>query len=178
MENPKKYPELLDYTYMIVSTMYMTIGVVGYMMFGSSIEAEITQNLSLVSAYNTILTKLTVGLVAINPITKFPLNLSPINSPIERTLSFTRLIACIVSVMLVLFISIKFPEFHSMMAILGSFFTCIVSIVFPVICYLKFYGHEISSSQKYLNWAIAFLGIFFGTIVPCLGFPPNKCVNK
>ena len=172
MKDPIKYPILLDTSYAIVLIIYLVIGSVGYCMFGLDSQQEITQNLPLVSNFNPTLTKITVGLVALNPLTKYPLNVNPVNYTLQRVIApfmgsspiSSRILACLLSSIIVLFISIYFPGFHHVMALLGSFFSFMVSVVFPVLVYLVLYGSGLSSLEWLTELMVMALGIVFGLV--------------
>jgi vesicular inhibitory amino acid transporter len=51
-----------------------------------------------------------------------------------------------------------------MMALLGSFFSFTVSVIFPEVCYLVLYGKDISVFQYAIEVVIALLGVFFALI--------------
>jgi hypothetical protein len=110
-------------------------------------------------------------LVAINPIAKYALTLNPINLTLElyyysspcieewfnsgrgrRTAlkAFSRILVSSI----VVFIAIKFPEFDKIMGFLGSFFSVIISAIFPCVCYLKLYGEMLKRKEYLLNVAI------------------------
>ncbi|KAJ3276805.1 hypothetical protein HDV01_002859 [Terramyces sp. JEL0728] len=86
MREPERFPQLLKSTYLVIMIIYAAVATSGYYMFGSAVREEvsllltqITQNLPLIVEYNPILTRITVGIVAVNPLTKYPLNVAPLN---------------------------------------------------------------------------------------------------
>ena len=98
-----------------------------------------------------------IWLVVINPIVKYALMLNPINLTLELSYysspsvedwlnsgrgrrTALKAVSRIFVSSLVVFVAINFPEFDRMMGVLGSFFSYIISAVFPCICYLKLYG--------------------------------------
>merc|ERR1719215_1057836 len=141
-------------------------------MFGNMVMEEVTQNLPLVPSFNPILTKMTVGLVAVNPITKYSLSITPVNFQIQRSLKDTcsmpnfvaRVVACTISAVIILNIAIFYPGFHNVMALLGSFFSFTISVVFPELCYLKLYGHKLTMAERTFEILIMFMGAFFGIV--------------
>lgn len=79
MKSPQNYNKVVDYSFLITVSLYFVIATSGYLMFGQFTMEEISQNLPLVASYNPFLTKVTVLLVALNPITKYPLAVAPVN---------------------------------------------------------------------------------------------------
>ncbi|KAJ3304812.1 hypothetical protein HDV03_002354 [Kappamyces sp. JEL0829] len=181
MKDPARYPQLLNTSYVVVLGIYLVIASVGYAMFGAAAREEITQNLPLVASFDPILTKLTVGLVALNPLTKYPLSANPVNFHIGIAAALTieqiivemrllqsrwyaRFLACLLSSLFVLLISIYFPGFHHVMALLGSFFSFTVSVVFPELCYLHLFGRTMKRHEWLLEVVVLVLGISFGLV--------------
>ncbi|KAI8921715.1 transmembrane amino acid transporter protein-domain-containing protein [Entophlyctis helioformis] len=178
METPKEYGKLVNHTYLITTFIYIMVAACGYLMFGTDTMQEITQNLPMVPSYNVLLTQVTIWLVALNPVTKYPLAITPINTQIERSMSHLfpslyagttaplvlRFVTRTLASLAILSVAIAFPGFHNMMAILGSFFSFTVSVVFPELCYLKLYGRRLSARQYLVEVVILVMGVIFGTI--------------
>ncbi|KAJ3315999.1 hypothetical protein HDV04_000207 [Boothiomyces sp. JEL0838] len=173
MRHPEKYNKLLNYSYLIVVFIYGFVGVIGYLMFGADTKDEITQNIPLIPEYNRILSNLMIGLVAINAFTKYPISISPLNSQLEEIIryffdtrpSIRRTLAITLSGGIILFISIAVPEFHKVMALLGSVFAFTVSVVFPSCCYMSLFGQKLSK----LEWAIEIFITLSGIVMGSLG---------
>ena len=78
-----------------------------------------------------------------------------------------RFIACLVSAVGILVVSITVPGFHNVMALLGAFFSIVVSIIFPEACYLVLFGQELSLLEKIGEVSVIILAsllALFGTI--------------
>ena len=52
------------------------------------------------------------------------------------------------------------PFFGYVMAVIGSFLTITVSVIFPSLCYLKLYDAELEQKDKLINYFIVVLGVF------------------
>jgi solute carrier family 32 (vesicular inhibitory amino acid transporter) len=87
--------------------------------------------------------------------------------------TISRTIVCAISATIILFVSIKFPGFDSMMALLGSFFSFTVSVIFPESCYLILYGREISKMRYAMEMTILLFGVFFALIGTVWVFLPQ-----
>lgn len=145
MEDRSRFGTVVNITYGFLVFLYGGIAVCGYLMFGADTKQEITLNLGHVKSYPPALTKATILLVAVNPLTKFALTSNPIALSIERNfpksltssardvlrlLSRTTVSAAIFGTAAV------FPAFERAMGVLGSFFSFTVSAVFPCACIL------------------------------------------
>lgn len=58
-----------------------------------------------------------------------------------------------------LLLATSVPFFGYVMAVIGSFLTLTVSVIFPSLCYLKLYDGEIEKKEKYINYFIVALGL-------------------
>ncbi|CAG8489848.1 1528_t:CDS:2 [Scutellospora calospora] len=111
-------------------------------------------------------------LIVINPLSKYPLTLTPINLSIEVTAfrinmiglfrsKIIRFLFIILSRSLVSFViigtSIIFPGFDRAMSLLGSCFSFLISSIFPLLCHLKMFGRNLS--KKEIIWNILLLAI-------------------
>jgi vesicular inhibitory amino acid transporter len=171
MIQPKQYPSMVSVSYIITTTIYVFIAVAGYLMFGTETREEISQNLPLVPSYNYVLIQITIWLVALNSMTKYPLAIFPVNAQMERVLLgrsclLFRVSGCI------LLVSILLPGFHYIMAILGSLFCFTVSIVFPESCYLVLYKDELGAWERFVSWSLIIFGALFGLIGTVWAFIP------
>ncbi|KAH6567278.1 hypothetical protein BASA50_007321 [Batrachochytrium salamandrivorans] len=179
MKEPEHYGKLVNHTYVVTTLTYLGIAAVGYAMFGSFTMQEITQNLPTVASYSPMLTQATIWLIALNPITKYALAISPVNLQIERYITnlfpalcgnschvpFTlRIMSRTFVSMCMLTIAILCPGFHNLMAILGSLFSCTVSIVFPQLCFLKLYGRKLTWWRYGCEVMVLVFGLVFGAI--------------
>lgn len=120
------------------------MAIMGYAMFGSDIQSQITLNLpkgklsSLVAIYTTL----------INPICKYALMTVPIVNAIKNrfplnynTKAFTILISTTLLVSNVI-VALTIPFFGSLMSLVGAFLSMTASIILPCVCYLKISGNH------------------------------------
>ncbi|KAJ3155923.1 hypothetical protein HDU89_005483 [Geranomyces variabilis] len=174
MAQPAKYTKMLNTSYSITSVVYVAIAAAGYAMFGSSTMPEITQNLPLVPSYNGFLTHLTLLLLTVNPATKFPLNVNPINVQLEHTLHLispttvyplplaNRIMLRTCTSLFVLLVSIIFPDFSQLMSLMGSLFAFTVCVVFPCLAYLTLYKRRLSRARYAAELAVMCCGAALG----------------
>jgi len=138
------------------------LGVCGYLLYGSSTAEEVTLNLpaGIVSLFAT-------SLILVSPFSKFALTLEPVARGVEEKLNLSmegstanlaRLnrtglgLGC-------LFLATQVPFFGQVMAIVGSFLTLTVSVIFPSACYMKLYGDDVKNSEKLMNYSVMSLGV-------------------
>ncbi|KAI8096706.1 transmembrane amino acid transporter protein-domain-containing protein [Halteromyces radiatus] len=174
MQKPKQYTRMVDWTYIITALIYLTVAVTGYRMFGSKTMQEITQNLVLIPEYNQMFNRMAVWLIALNPIAKYGLTLNPVNLSWELALArqpsvyiwcnkqpwrgkVISLVGKVTVSALVVLLAYAIPEFDRIMSLLGACFSFIVSGLFPILCYLKLFGHTLSSWEKLILYILFFL---------------------
>ena len=178
MRHPQKYGKAVLYTYVFTYGLDLSMAVIGYLMFGDSVRDEVTANILTGTKYPHALNVLIVVLVAIIPITKIPLT----NRPMMDTLNKKFLIdlrqmdakarqyskrswkhrigrgAIGVSANIVeLGIAVLFPDFDSIMALMGSALCFTICVIMPVGFYLKIFskeGKEISWMERMTDWAL------------------------
>lgn len=175
MRHPAKYTRGLRYTYTFTYILDLAMAIVGVLMFGDDTRDEITSNILLSSGYPSALSILIVVFIAIIPLTKVPLNSRPIVSTLEilvgldprglapdshlHSLSpFLRNLLSIgiriLTIVIMVIVSIIFPDFDSIMALMGSALCFTICVVLPCLFYLKIYGDEITWTEKVCNWVL------------------------
>lgn len=119
------------------------MAVMGYAMFGSDIQSQITLNLptgkvsSLVAIYTTL----------VNPICKFALMTVPIVTAIKNRFPLnynTKPLTMLISTSLLVsnvIVALTIPFFGSLMSLVGAFLSVTASIILPCVCYLKISGN-------------------------------------
>ncbi|KAI8096704.1 transmembrane amino acid transporter protein-domain-containing protein [Halteromyces radiatus] len=174
MKEPKHYAKVMDWTYTITACIYMTMAVAGYRMFGSNTMQEITQNLMSVPEYNTIVNQMTMWLMVLNPITKYGLNIHPVNlswqlalvrqPSIEAWCYKHPLRSQVIMVMgkvmvsgLIVLLAHIVPRFDRIMSFMGACFSFILAGVFPILCYLKLFGSVLPLWEKCILCLLVFL---------------------
>ncbi|CAG8776911.1 5081_t:CDS:2, partial [Gigaspora rosea] len=180
MREPDKFTKIVNVSYTFSIIIYILTAVCGYLMFGNLAEPEITQNIMSMSNHLQILNQSIVWLVAISLFGKFPLVLDPVNLYIEtHYLSkvnkwicphydcplFIRFLSRMLISIIVVLISIKFPNFDRIMELIGSFSLYAVSLIFPCLFYLKLY----SNNLRWWEWLINLLIILVCAILAILG---------
>lgn len=166
MKTPHQYPNVISLTYLIVMSFYALIGVTGYLMFGNQVKAEVFENLSL-PQYSQILVKVTLGLMALNPLTKFPLIMIPVNRSIEGWIGcstrFSRQASRFTVTTLIMITAICVPSFLKVMGFMGASLSFLIAGVVPISCYLilKEPGDRFGTI---IAWMVLILVLFMMTL--------------
>lgn len=195
MRHPQKYGRAVKHTYIFTYGLDLSMAVLGYLMFGDKVRDEITSNILRDTSYPQALSGLLVVLICIIPITKIPLSNRPIMDTLNKKFRIdlremdhkARLhsqknwkhragrgaVAVLVNVV-PLGIAIGFPDFDSIMALMGSAFCFTICIILPVSFYLKIFNTEdkkIGLLERILDYvlvitcsALAILGTVFAVL--------------
>jgi len=179
MAKKEQYPKMVGVVYLVVTSVYIAISVVGYRMFGNSAQPEVTLNLSPTS----LIAQITVWIVVLNPITKFALDMTPIAMSVEQTVKvyfriqdgfFFTCLSTLIRIFLVAFallVVITIPDFATFLGVMGSFCALTISLGFPCLCYAKLFWDDLSRFELVCNVFLGTLGAFgalFGTVVRVL----------
>ncbi|KAI8378893.1 transmembrane amino acid transporter protein-domain-containing protein [Choanephora cucurbitarum] len=171
MQDPKRYEQMVDLTYVITMGIYVTMAVAGYIMFGSDTMKEITQNLALTPGYSVWINRFAVGLIVLTPIAKYGLMMNPVIMTWEvwattrfsdRMSSFVNGVGKIMLSLIVMVIATLFPGFDRVMSLLGALFSFGISAIFPLVCYMRLF--EVPTKQSILIYLILTVSICMALI--------------
>ncbi len=188
MRHPQKYGRALKYTYLFTYGLDLSMAVLGYLMFGNKVHDEATSNILRSTSYPHALSIIIVVLIAIIPITKIPLSNRPMTDTInkkfyldlrqmdpkarthsEKSLKHraARGFIAIAANLAELGISIGFPDFDSIMALMGSALCFTICIILPVSFYLRIFSSEgsgIGLAERILCWVLLIVCGFLAVI--------------
>ena len=169
MRHPYRFTETLKKTYSITLVTDLSMGIIGFLMFGSRCSNEITNNLLTTAGYPSWCYPALSGLICLIPLAKTPLNAKPIISTLDSLLSlhaFEGTPAFLGALKLVgrvfvrvgvnaLFVglAILFPEFDRVIGILGASICFLVCVILPGLFYLKLCRDTTSASERLAVWA-------------------------
>ncbi|KIK71192.1 hypothetical protein GYMLUDRAFT_235550 [Collybiopsis luxurians FD-317 M1] len=159
MIDPSQFDKMINWAFLVATTIYALIGYVGYLMFGSDVSDEVSMDLLKTEGYNPLLNRMLLWMLVISPLSKFALTTQPLNAVLEVLLGlepaaaspedmaikmsnpspnpwslksfFGRMQRVIVTVASVA-VSVAIPEFSAMMAFLGSFSAFMICIIGPI----------------------------------------------
>lgn len=195
MRHPHKYRKGVDITYSFTFLLDMFMAVVGLLMFGDGIKDEVTRNILSTQGYPEWLSVFVVICVAIIPLTKVPLNARPIVSTLElflgldaRAMSpsqplnglsgFTRgilkttvRIGCTI---LFVVLAIVFPQFDTIMSLLGAVACFTICIILPLAFHLKLFGKELSRWERCRDWTMMLVSTVLAVVSTAVNFVPRE----
>ncbi|KAI3717001.1 hypothetical protein L1987_68293 [Smallanthus sonchifolius] len=167
MRNQHQFSKVLLVCFVFCTITYSSMAVVGYLMFGSEVESQITLNLPT----NKISSRVAICTTVVNPIAKYALMVTPIVHTIEeRVQSFynTRKFSLVIRTLLVIstvVVALALPFFGYLMSLVGAFLSVTVSIILPSLCYLKISGiYRRFGLELVLIAFIVFLGILVAIV--------------
>ncbi|KAI7953459.1 hypothetical protein MJO28_006006 [Puccinia striiformis f. sp. tritici] len=89
MRNPQDFNRMVDLAYLAAGSMYLIVGMIGYLMFGDDVSQEITHDILRTPGFPKLINQVTVIMIGINPVAKFALCTRPLNITIEHLLNLT-----------------------------------------------------------------------------------------
>ncbi|KAH9486763.1 Vacuolar amino acid transporter 1 [Psilocybe cubensis] len=83
MIDPSRFDTMINWAFVVATSIYALIGYAGYMMFGNDVSDEISLNLLSTPGYNPFLNTLCLWMLVLSPLSKFALNTQPLNTTVE-----------------------------------------------------------------------------------------------
>ncbi|KAF5377663.1 hypothetical protein D9615_005253 [Tricholomella constricta] len=83
MADPNQFDRMINWAFIVATSLYALIGYAGYLMFGKYVSAEISIDLMQTPGYNATLNKIALWMLVISPLSKFALTTQPLNATIE-----------------------------------------------------------------------------------------------
>ncbi|KAK7340542.1 hypothetical protein VNO77_21248 [Canavalia gladiata] len=162
MENRHQFSNVLLTCFLLTTAGYASMAIIGYLMYGSDVESQITLNLPL----NKLSSQIAIYTTLVNPISKFALMATPITNALKELLPGTyknRVSSFLVSTVLLIsttIVAITVPFFAYLMSLVGAFLSVTASILLPCLCYLKISG----TYRKFGFETIAIVAIILAAI--------------
>jgi len=184
MESRREFPTVLTAAYSFVLVVSLVVSAVGYLMFGSGTMTEITMNLSEAKlGYPAWLQLFTIGLMALNAATKYSLTVGGVNLNLESLLAefdfdvsgVSRIVLRSIVAACVCVTAIVFPEIHKVLSLLGSFFSFLVCVIIPCICYLRVF--EVNVGERTAVGAVLGLSTVLMVVGTVWTFLPEDLIG-
>ncbi|KAI1426185.1 transmembrane amino acid transporter protein-domain-containing protein [Xylaria sp. FL1777] len=196
MRHPHKYKKAVGYTFSF--TVHASVAIVGLLMFGDGVRDEITANILETTGYPNVLNVLLVIFIAIIPLTKVPLNATPIITTAEvlfglrqqvvaeetpliglssTSRGLLKVLIRIVTLLVFLGIAILFPAFDSIMAFMGSALCFTICVTLPLAFYLKLFSHDITARERILCWSVMSLSLLISITGTVWAFLPKHLIG-
>ncbi|XP_006361676.1 vacuolar amino acid transporter 1 [Solanum tuberosum] len=168
LEKRSQFPAVLFTSFAIVTALYAGAAVMGYMMFGDSAESQFTLNLPT----DLVASKIAFWTTIVNPFTKYALTMAPVAMSLEELIPSNHTKSHMYSILIrtalvmsTLFVALKIPFFGFVMALIGSFFTMLVTLILPCACFLRILKGKTSPIQV----VTCILIIIIGSISAVIG---------
>ncbi|XP_043707740.1 amino acid transporter AVT1C-like [Telopea speciosissima] len=169
MAKPSQFPSVLLTTFGLCTLLYAGVALMGYKMFGESIQSQFTLNLP----HDLVATKIAVWTTVVNPFTKYALTMTPVAMSLEELIPSSHrkshMYAILIRTALVistLLVGLSIPFFGLVMALIGSLLTMLVTLILPCACFLSILRGKVTWLQVLLCILIIIVGVVssaFGT---------------
>ncbi|XP_054796718.1 amino acid transporter AVT1I-like [Prosopis cineraria] len=168
MKNKHQFSNVLLVCFTLCTLIYAAIAVLGYLMFGSEVQSEVTLNLP----KGKISSKVAIYTTLVNPITKYALMLTPIVDAIKATIpsSFNKkkashLVLSTALLLSTVVVALAVPFFGYLMSLVGALLSVSASFLVPCVCYLKISGnYKKFGWDMIVNYAIILMGISIAAV--------------
>ena len=167
-EEPEKYGKCMSVSFGFSYAVDLLTGIVGFLMFGSTVQGEVTNNI-LMGDYPKLLQHSLVLLMGLLPISKLPLMSRPILTILDQY--FPAILGRMILSGLYLGAACVFQDFSSVVALLGAGVCFTVCIVLPSSFAISEGGGKQGDSSRgsfYLWWGLIVVG-GAGAILGTLG---------
>uniref|UniRef100_A0A0D9V2K5 Amino acid transporter transmembrane domain-containing protein n=1 Tax=Leersia perrieri TaxID=77586 RepID=A0A0D9V2K5_9ORYZ len=145
MRTKRDFPKVLLISSLLCSLNYALTAVLGYLIYGDDVQAQVTLNLPTGKLY----TKIAVLTTLITPLAKYALVIQPVTTAIEEKLSgattapenkeLARALTSTAVVVSTVVLACTVPFFGYLMSFIGSSLNVTVAVLFPCLSYLKIY---------------------------------------
>jgi vesicular inhibitory amino acid transporter len=173
MKNPQEFESMVTTTFLTVMVVCLAVSTSGYYMFGSQVSDQVTLSLERAShagmAMKALLWLMVLTAFSKTTLTMFPLaiGMEELVAPYltsERAVAMSSSVIKLVLTFSALAVSIVFPSFSFLCAVVGMICTMTVSVIFPAAAHLQMFGPRLSLWEKFLDWVFVLVGIFMGVI--------------
>ncbi|KAL6452239.1 AVT1 Vacuolar amino acid transporter 1 [Candida maltosa Xu316] len=178
MRHPSKYPHTTNISFLITFILDYTIAIVGYLMYGSSVDDSIIKSILNNPRSPRSINAMLCLLMGVLPVSKLPLITKPIITSYENIMGITekyvsldqkrtmvRILARVGFMGFLLVSSLVFTSFGKMIAFLGSAICYTVCLTLPLLFYLRLNKDEVGEVK---GWVIR-VGIVCSIICAVLG---------
>ncbi|XP_059670339.1 amino acid transporter AVT1J-like isoform X1 [Cornus florida] len=143
MKKKHQFSKVLLICFVICTISYASMAILGYLMFGSDLQSQITLNLPT----DKVSSRVAICTTLVTPICKYALTVKPIVHAIENRLHrycnkkpFSLILIRTILVMSTIVVAVTVPFFGYLMSLVGAFLSVTASFLLPCFCYLKISG--------------------------------------
>ncbi|KAK4490704.1 hypothetical protein RD792_001403 [Penstemon davidsonii] len=161
MRNQKKFSKVMLICFVVCTMSYASMAILGYLMFGSKVQSQITLNLPT----NKISSRVAIYTTLVNPFAKYALMVTPIVSALENRFMTqpSKGVSTLIRTGLVLstiIVALAIPFFEYLMSLVGAFLSVTASVILPCLCFLKISGiYRRFGFESVVLWGIVLIGI-------------------
>ncbi|KAM7255220.1 hypothetical protein ACFE04_020461 [Oxalis oulophora] len=167
MKEPSQFHLVLILSFLFCGVLYVGVAIIGYSMFGDSIQSQYTLNMPQQFAAS----KISLWTAVINPLTKYAMTLTPVALSLEELMPSGHENPYFVTIFIrtslaisTLVVALTVPFFANMMALIGSMLAMLAAIIFPCACYLSICRGRLTRLQTAACIFIIILGFTCGCI--------------
>ncbi|KAL5226262.1 hypothetical protein ABZP36_014527 [Zizania latifolia] len=143
MRKKRHFPKVLLISSVLCSLNYALAAILGYLIYGDDVQAQVTLNLPSGRLY----TRIAILTTLITQLAKYALVIQPITAAIDKNLSvaatetgqLTRMLTSTAVVVSTVVLACTVTFFGYLMSFIGSSLNITVSVLFPCLSYLKIY---------------------------------------
>lgn len=198
MRHPNKYKGALATIYQITFGVNLTMGVIGYLMFGQNVDNEVTKNIMFTPGYPEHQGVVITSLISLIPLAKTPLCARPIISTVDIfsglhhvPMSFAGMFAGrlslkqisqrvakgfvrfgIISCLVIL--AIAFPDFDRIIAFLGASLCISICVLGPIAFYLSIYGDNVPAWERKMDYVLFVIYVILAVLGTIWCFIPKE----
>ncbi|XP_071731067.1 amino acid transporter AVT1I-like [Rutidosis leptorrhynchoides] len=167
MRNQRHFSKVLFVCFSFCTFTYTTMAVIGYLMFGTKVQSQITLDLPT----NNLSSKVAIWTTLVTPIAKYALMITPIVNTIEAWIlssynkrSYNFLIRTILMISTVI-VALSLPFFGYLMSFVGALLSVTTAITIPCLCYLKISGiYRRIGVEMMIVWIVVLIGIVVAAV--------------
>lgn len=153
--------------FLLCTISYASMAVLGYLMFGSDVQSQITLNLPT----DKLSSKVAIYTTLVNPISKYALMVTPMVNTAQswfpcyqKSRPFSLLIGTTLVISTVI-VALIVPFFGFLMSLVGALLSVTASLILPCLCYLKISGtYRRFSYELVVLWGIVLMGVVMAII--------------
>eukprot|EP01018_Ginkgo_biloba_P039227 Gb_00873 [translate_table: standard] len=165
MKYPNQFSKVVAVSFCTSTLVYIGFAFLGAAMFGREVNSLITLSMP----RHTTAAKISLWTTVINPMSKYALQIVPVIDELEsvflgsvgsRTRGVVRGAISSVILIVVLVLAISLPYFGYVIALVGSLFSVVLSLILPCIFYIKICCPK--TAVVVLNLSFIAIGMLFG----------------